>query len=313
MRVVFAGTPEVAVPSLQLLLASPQHEVVGVISRPDAASGRGRSLMRSPVAALADEHDIDVITPRRLTDPGVLDRLRSWRPDCGAVVAYGGLVPSGLLDLPTHGWVNLHFSVLPAWRGAAPVQHAIAAGDEISGASTFLLEEGLDTGPVYGVITETIAATDTSGDLLGRLSENGAHLLLSTLDGLEAGTLTPVAQTASGVSHAPKVDVEDARVRWDLPAHIVDRRIRAHTPAPGAWTTLDGARIKIGPVTPLTATEPAGERPTPGSLVVAKKSVDVGTTTEPVRLSWVQPPGKKPMPAADWARGARLTDGTVLG
>ncbi|AZG44290.1 methionyl-tRNA formyltransferase [Gordonia insulae] len=313
MRVVFAGTPEVAVSSLQLLLDSARHEVVGVVSRPDAASGRGRSLVRSPVAALADEHQIDVITPRRLTDPGVLDRLRSWRPDCGAVVAYGGLVPPGLLDLPTHGWVNLHFSVLPAWRGAAPVQHAIAGGDEITGATTFRLEEGLDTGPVYGVITETITATDTSGDLLGRLSESGAHLLLSTLDGIESGELTPVAQSGAGVSHAPKVDVDDARIRWELPAHIVDRRIRAHTPAPGAWTTLDDARIKVGPVTPVTdAVDEDGVNPAPGELRVAKRTVDVGTATGPVRLSWVQPPGKKAMPAADWARGARLTDGMVV-
>ncbi|MFW0784950.1 methionyl-tRNA formyltransferase [Gordonia sp. CPCC 206044] len=309
MRVVFAGTPEVAVPSLQLLLDSPQHEVVGVISRPDAAAGRGRSLVRSPVAALADEHEIEVITPRRLRDPGVLDRLRAWHPDCGAVVAYGGLVPPGLLELPTHGWVNLHFSVLPAWRGAAPVQAAIAAGDDVTGATTFRLEEGLDTGPVYGVITETIAATDTSGDLLGRLSKAGAQLLRDTLDGIEDGSLTPVSQSAAGVSHAPKVDVEDARVRWDLPAHIVERTIRAHTPAPGAWTTLDDARIKIGPVTPV---EPVGDTPPPGSLVVAKKSVDVGTSTVPVRLSWVQPPGKKAMAAADWARGARLDDGTTV-
>ncbi|MYR05710.1 methionyl-tRNA formyltransferase [Gordonia sp. SID5947] len=311
MRVVFAGTPEVAVPSLQLLLDSPQHEVVGVISRPDAASGRGRSLVRSPVASLADEHGLDVITPRRLTDPGVLDRLRSWRPDCGAVVAYGGLVPAGLLDLPTHGWINLHFSVLPAWRGAAPVQHAIAAGDEITGASTFRLEEGLDTGPVYGLITENIAPADTSGDLLRRLSEAGSHLLVSTLDGVEAGTLTPVAQSVQGVSHAPKVEVDDARIRWDLPAHIVDRLVRAHTPAPGAWTTLDGARIKVGPVTPLEGSDDAAQ-PAPGSLVVAKRSVDVGTSTRPVRLSWVQPPGKKAMAAADWARGAHLADGTVV-
>ncbi|MEE4022969.1 methionyl-tRNA formyltransferase [Gordonia sp. PKS22-38] len=313
MRVVFAGTPEVAVPSLRLLLDSPRHDVVGVISRPDAASGRGRSLVRSPIAQLADEHGIEVMTPRRLTDAGVLDQLRSWRPDCGAVVAYGGLVPPGLLGLPTHGWVNLHFSVLPAWRGAAPVQHAIAAGDEVTGASTFRLEEGLDTGPVYGVITETITATDTSGDLLDRLADSGAELLVSTLDGIDDGSLTPVAQAGAGVTHAPKVDVDDARIRWDLPAHIVERRIRAHTPAPGAWTTLDGARIKIGPVGKAQPLASDVAAPSPGSLRVTKRTVDVTTTTEPVRLSWVQPPGKKAMPAADWARGARLTDDTVLG
>ncbi|MDY6811105.1 methionyl-tRNA formyltransferase [Gordonia sp. HNM0687] len=313
MRVVFAGTPEVAVPTLRLLLDAPQHEVVGVISRPDAAAGRGRKSARSPVATLADEHGIEVITPRRLTDAGVLDRLRSWRPDCGAVVAYGGLVPPGLLTLPTHGWINLHFSVLPAWRGAAPVQHAIAAGDEVTGASTFALEEGLDTGPVYGVITETITDSDTSGDLLERLAGAGAHLLLSTLDGIEDGSLTPVAQSPAGISHAPKVDVDDARIRWDLPAHIIDRRIRAHTPAPGAWSTLDGARIKFGPVEVLAGSGGEAESgAAAGSLRVAKKWVDVETATGPVRLSWVQPPGKKAMPAADWARGARLADGMVL-
>lgn len=312
MRVVFAGTPEVAVPTLRVLLDAPQHEVVGVISRPDTVAGRGRTAVRSPVATLADEAGVEVITPRRLSDAGVLDRLRSWRPDVGAVVAYGGLVPPGLLDLPAHGWINLHFSVLPAWRGAGPVQAAIAAGDEVTGASTFRLEEGLDTGPVYGVITETIKPTDTSADLLDRLADAGAQLLVRTLDGIEDMSLNPVAQSAAGVSHAPKIDVDDARVRWDLPAHIVDRRIRAHTPAPGAWTTLDGARIKLGPVTPLDSGNGGAERPGPGALVVAKKTVDVGTATGPVRLGWVQPPGKKPMPAADWARGARIADGTVL-
>lgn len=309
MRVVFAGTPEVAVPSLTLLLESPQHEVVGVISRPDAVSGRGRKVSRSPVATVADEHGIEVITPRRLGDAGVTDTLRTWRPDCGAVVAYGGLVPPDLLELPRHGWINLHFSVLPAWRGAGPVQAAIAAGDEFSGASTFRLEEGLDTGPVFGVITERITDTDTSGDLLGRLSETGAQLLVSTLDGIADGSLHPTPQSHDGISHAPKVDVDDAHIRWDLPAHILDRRIRAHTPSPGAWTTLDGVRIKVGPVRPES--EPAAAIP-PGHLVVTKKTVSVGTASGPVRLGQVQPPGKKPMPAADWARGARLTDGTVL-
>ncbi|MBD0861488.1 methionyl-tRNA formyltransferase [Gordonia sp. zg691] len=319
MRIVFAGTPEVAVPSLQALLDSPSHEVVGVITRPDAVSGRGRKVMRSPVGVLADEHGLEVITPRRLSDPEVDEVLRRWAPDCGAVVAYGGLVPPGLLELPTHGWVNLHFSVLPAWRGAAPVQAAIAAGDEVTGASTFRLEKGLDTGPVYGVLTETIRPTDTSGDLLGRLADAGAGLLLSTLDALEEGSLVPEPQPGTGISHAPKVEVDDARVRWDLPAHIIDRLIRAYTPAPGPWTSLDGARIKVGPVTQLRSTEdpalPDAVRDgslAPGTLAVTKKTVFVGTGSTPVKLGTVQPPGKKPMPAADWARGARLTDGTVL-
>ena len=308
MRVVFAGTPDVAVPALQALIDSPDHEIVGVIARPDAVSGRGRKVMRAPVAVLADEHGIEVCTPRRLTEPDVGEKLRSWAPDVGAVVAYGGLVPPALLDLPPHGWINLHFSLLPAWRGAAPVQAAIAAGDEVTGASTFRLEEGLDTGPVFGVITEKIAATDTSGELLGRLAVAGAGLLVTTLDGIASGTLEPVSQPASGVSHAPKIAVDDAHIRWDLPAHLVERRIRAHTPAPGAWTVLDDARIKIGPVTIAEVDDP----PPAGALRVGKKSVLVGTASGSLQLGEVQPPGKKPMPAADWARGARLADGQVL-
>ncbi|UPW11406.1 methionyl-tRNA formyltransferase [Gordonia terrae] len=320
MRIVFAGTPEVAVPSLQALIDSPSHEVVGVITRPDAVSGRGRKVMRSPVGLLADEHSLEVITPRRLSEPEVDDVLRRWAPDCGAVVAYGGLVPPGLLDLPRHGWINLHFSVLPAWRGAAPVQAAIAAGDEVTGASTFRLEKGLDTGPVFGVLTETIRPTDTSGDLLARLADAGSGLLLSTLDGLEAGELAPEPQPTAGVSHAPKIEVDDARVRWDLPAHIIDRLIRAYTPAPGPWTSLDDARIKVGPVSIVSSTDDPGLPEAvrdgslaPGALAVSKKAVFVGTGSQPVTLGTVQPPGKKPMPAPDWARGARLTDGTVLG
>ncbi|MBY4572389.1 methionyl-tRNA formyltransferase [Gordonia paraffinivorans] len=319
MRIVFAGTPEVAVPSLQALLDSPSHEVVGVITRPDTVAGRGRKVVRSPIGVLADEHGLEAITPRRLSEPEVAETLRRWAPDAGAVVAYGGLVPEDLLDLPTHGWINLHFSVLPAWRGAAPVQAAIAAGDEVTGASTFRLEKGLDTGPVYGVLTETIRPTDTAGDLLTRLAEAGSGLLVNTLDGIEAGRLIPEPQPNVGVSHAPKVEVEDARIRWDLPAHIIDRVVRAYTPAPGAWTVLEEARIKVGPVRPVAADDASlpesarGDALAPGVIAVTKKAVFVGTGSTPVRLGTVQPPGKKAMPAADWARGARLEDGTVLG
>ncbi len=313
MRIVFAGTPEVAVPSLQRLLSSADHEVVGVISRPDAVAGRGRKVSRSPIAELADANGIEVITPRRMSDAEVADALARWQPDGGAVGAYGGLIPPDVLEIPPHGWINLHFSVLPAWRGAAPVQAAIAAGDETTGASTFLLEKGLDTGPVYGVLTETIRPTDTSGELLDRLSDAGSTLLASTLDGIAAGALSPVPQPAEGVSHAPKVEVDDARVRWDLPAHLLDRRIRAHTPAPGAWTTLGDARVKLGPVGLVGSDDPSAPKDlAPGRVVVTKKVVFVGTATDPVRLGWVQPPGKKQMPATDWARGARLDEETVL-
>ncbi len=300
MRVVFAGTPEPAVPSLLRLIESSRHEVVAVITRPDTTAGRGRKVVRSAVGRIADEHGIEVLTPRSPRDPEFVARLTELAPDCSPVVAYGALIPQDVLDIPTHGWVNLHFSLLPAWRGAAPVQAAIAAGDEITGASTFRLEAGLDTGPVYGVVTETIRPTDTAGDLLGRLAEAGATLLESTLDGLEDGILTPAPQPADGVSHAPKVTVEAAQVQWTLPAHVVDRRIRAVTPAPGAWTMIGDLRVKIGPV---TVTDETLE---PGELDIRKDGVLVGTATTAVRLGTVQPPGKKAMAATDWARGARL-------
>ena len=235
MRLVFAGTPEVAVPALDALLAS-AHEVVAVLTRPDAPAGRGRRIERSAVAARADGAGIEVLTPRRLSDPDFLERLRDIAPDAAPVVAYGALVPPAALVIPRHGWVNLHFSLLPAWRGAAPVQHAILHGDEVTGATTFLLEEGLDTGPVLGTLTEEIRPDDTSGALLGRLATSGAGLLVATLDGLEAGTVAARPQPTEGVSLAPKLSVDDARVDWSAPALAVDRRVRACTPAPGAWT-----------------------------------------------------------------------------
>jgi methionyl-tRNA formyltransferase len=308
VRLLFAGTPEVAVPSLRALLDSP-HEVVAVLTRPDAPVGRGRTLRPSPVAALARDVGIETLTPPRPSDPQFLDRLRALDVDCAPVVAYGGLIPPRALALPAHGWVNLHFSLLPAWRGAAPVQHAVLAGDEITGACTFMLEAGLDTGPVLGVVTEQIRPTDTSGDLLERLSLSGAALLAATMDGLAEGTLVPVPQPADGVSHAPKLGVDDARIDWTAPGQRVDRLVRACTPAPGAWTTFRGERLKVGPVRP----SPAGPDATgtqagplaPGRLEVVKSSVRVGTASVPVVLGTVQPPGKRAMPAADWARGVR--------
>ena len=309
MRLVFAGTPEVALPSLEALIGS-SHEVVGVVTRPDAPAGRGRSLLPSPVRVRAPEHGIPVITPRTPRDPDFQQELAALAPDCCPVVAYGALVPQAALDIPRRGWVNLHFSLLPAWRGAAPVQHAIRSGDEVTGATTFLLEQGLDTGPIYGVMTETIRPTDTSGDLLGRLALAGAGLLVATLDGIEAGHLVAKPQPGEGISHAPKVEVEDARVDWGLPALAVDRLIRSCTPAPGAWTTFRGERLKLGPL------GPAGEAaPTlaPGDLLVTKAAVYAGTATSPVRLGLVRAHGKKEMPAADWARGVRIESGERLG
>ncbi len=322
MRLIFAGTPAVAVPSLNALHDSPDHDVVGVLSRPDAVSGRGRKVSRSDVARRADELGIDVFTPERLVRDGevvpeVLATLNRWAPDCAAVVAYGGLIPPGLLDLPSHGWVNLHFSLLPAWRGAAPVQAAIAAGDTTTGASTFALDAGLDTGPVYGTLTSDIDPAETSGELLGRLAESGARLLVATLDGIAAGELAPVAQPDHDVSHAPKITVEDAHVAWSRPGHIVERLIRAHTPDPGAWSLVEvgGAdlRLRLGPVRRSIGGGPgAPESLAPGEVAVGKQAVYVGTADEVVALTWVVPPGKKQMPAADWARGARLAPGQVL-
>jgi methionyl-tRNA formyltransferase len=308
MRLVFAGTPAVALPSLEAIAAS-SHELVAVLTRPDAPAGRGRRLVRSPVGAWADEHGIEVLTPVRPREPSFLDRLRSLRPDCVPVVAYGALVPPAALEIPRYGWVNLHFSLLPAWRGAAPVQHAVLHGDEITGASVFRLEAGLDTGPVYGTLTAPIGARDTAGDLLDRLADAGAHLLLSVLDGIEAGTVSAVPQPNEGVTMAPKLTVEDAEVRWDEPAFAVDRRIRAGTPAPGAWTLFRGERLKLGPVRVV----PNGPRLEPGHAVVERGRVLVGTATEPVALGEVQPAGRKPMPADAWARGVRATAGEKLG
>lgn len=302
VRIVFAGTPEPALPALSRLIESPRHDVVAVLTRPDAASGRRGKPEPSPVAREALERGIPVLRPSRPNSAEFVAELSDLAPQCCAVVAYGALLGRELLAVPPHGWVNLHFSLLPAWRGAAPVQAAIAAGDTITGATTFQIEPSLDSGPVYGVVTETIRPTDTAGDLLARLADSGAALLSTTLDGIEDRTLTPRPQPAEGVSMAPKITVEQARVRWDLPAQVVERRIRAVTPNPGAWTLIGDLRVKIGPVQLDSSTEPLP----PGAIRADRQSVWVGTASEPVRLGEIQPPGKKPMNAADWARGARL-------
>jgi methionyl-tRNA formyltransferase len=247
--------------------------------------------------------------PARPREPDFLAALAALEPDCCPVVAYGALIPGAALDIPRNGWVNLHFSLLPAWRGAAPVQAAVLHGDEVTGASTFQIEEGLDTGPVYGVVTEAVRPRDTAGDLLDRLSRSGAELLVRTMDGIEDGTVVAVPQAADGVSVAPKVTVEDAEVDWSAPAVRVDRLVRACTPAPGAWTTYGPDRLKLGPVLPV----PDGPALLAGELLIEKRRVLVGTATTPVELGEVQAPGKRPMPAPDWARGTRPTPGAHLG
>src|SRR5689334_20215718 len=309
MKLVFAGTPEVAVPALDALIASERHEVAAVVTRPDAPAGRGRRLVASPVAERAEEAGIEILKPDRPRDEDFLARLGEIAPDCCPVVAYGALLPRVALDVPAHGWVNLHFSLLPAWRGAAPVQHALMAGDEITGASTFLIEEGLDSGPVYGTVTEEIRPSDTSGDLLTRLAFAGAGLLAATMDGIEDGALKAVPQPNEGITLAPKITVEDAQVDWATPALRVDRVVRGCTPAPGAWTTFRGERLK------LIQVRPAPDRTdlVPAQPAVGKNSVHVGTGSHAVELLWVQAQGKKPMRAADWARGVRIADGETLG
>ena len=307
MRLVFAGTPDAALPSLRALIDSPRHEVVAVLTRPDAPAGRGRKLQASPIKQLALEAEIDVLTPKRPREPEFLEQLAELAPDCCPVVAYGSLLPRPALDIPRHGWVNLHFSLLPAWRGAAPVQHAIMAGDDMTGATTFQLEEGMDTGPYYGMVTEPISAGDTSGDLLLRLSESGARLLVATLDGIEDGTLEARPQPAEGVSMAPKLAPELVQLRWHEPAVVLDRLARGATPAPGAWTTFRDKRLKVGPVHP---TEEWGLPP--GELRLEAGQVLVGTATTAVRLATVQPEGKPAMAADAWLRGLRLEPGDRL-
>jgi methionyl-tRNA formyltransferase len=322
VRLVFAGTPDVAVPSLDALSSS-AHDVVAVLTRPDARSGRGRSLVASPVKERALAMGLEVLSPRRAGDPQFQARLRELAPDACPMVAYGALIPYDTLTIPAHGWINLHFSLLPAWRGAAPVQHAIMAGDEVTGATTFLVERGLDTGPTFGVMTEAIKPGDTSGDLLWRLAKAGAGLLLATLDALEAGGLHPVAQSGEGVSLAPKISVQDARICWGVPALAVDRHIRGCTPTPGAWTTFRGERLKVlpvrldtgsglerGEVTVSEVSTPAVLAP--GEVAATKRAVRVGTASGAVLLRAVQPQGKKPMVAADWARGIRVEPGEKL-
>jgi len=310
VRLLFAGTPDAAVPALEALIGHPVHEVVGVLTRPDAPSGRGRIPNPSAVAEVARSAGIELFTPAKPTDPDFLQRAKELDLDCCPVVAYGALLREPALSLPRHGWVNLHFSLLPAWRGAAPVQHALLHGDEITGASTFLIGPGLDDGPVFGVVTERVRPHDTSGELMTRLAESGAGLLLATLDGIADATLSAVPQPGEGVSHAPKLTVSDARIHFDVPATAVDRRVRACTPSPGAWTIFRGERLKLesvrlseGPIPSLA----------PGELSVAKSAVLAGTASVPVLLNAVQPPGKKAMPAADWARGARVRTGDRIG
>ncbi len=308
MRLIFAGTPEVAIPALAALIDA-GHEIALVLTQPDAKGKRGSGVLPSPVKQYALDHGLAVATPARASAPETVERVRGIHADAAGVVAYGQILRPSLIATTTHGWVNLHFSLLPAWRGAAPVQRALQAGDDLTGASTFLIEEGIDTGPVIGQVTERIKPADTAGDLLDRLAKVGAPLLVDSIEALGGGYAMPQQQLEDGVSHAAKLTRDDALVRWDLPAHVIDRAIRACTPAPGAWTTLpDGSTAKIGPVVPVE-----GPATTPGLVRSTDDSIVVGTGGRPVALGWIQPAGKTVMDARDWWRGARWADGVLLG
>lgn len=305
MRVLFSGTPAVAVPSLDALVNA-GFDIVAVLTRPDAPVGRKRVLTPSPVAARAAELGIDIIHATRV-DEAVTAQIAAARPDVAAIVAYGGLIPRAALDVPPHGWINLHFSLLPAWRGAAPVQRSVIAGDDVTGAVTFLLEEGLDTGPVFGTLTEGVGPDDTAGALLERLSHSGAVLLSQTLSAVEAGKAAPRPQ-AGDVSLAPKLTIDDGRLDWKQPALAIGRRARGVTPEPGAWTTLDGQRVKLEPV----RLRPGSSGLEPGAVALEGKSVLVGTGSHAVELTRIQPSGKKMMAAADWARGMASLESVVF-
>lgn len=305
MRVLFAGTPSVAVPSLDALINA-GFDVVAVLTRPDAPLGRKRVLTPSPVAQRAAELGLEVIHAARV-DAEATARISAVQPDVAAIVAYGGLIPPPALGIPRHGWVNLHFSLLPAWRGAAPVQRAVMAGDEITGAVTFQLEEGLDTGPVFGTLTESVRPQDTAGDLLERLSHSGAVLLAQTLSAIEAGKASPQPQ-AGDVSLAPKLTLEDGRLEWSHPALAISRQARGVTPEPGAWTMLDGQRVKLEPV----RLRPEVSGLPPGAVALQGKNVLVGTGSHAVELTRIQPAGKKMMAAADWARGMASLESVVF-
>ena len=308
MRIIFAGTPHVAVPTLQELLRSP-HEVVSVLTRPPARSGRGRTLHPSPVAEVAAAAGIGLIEASSLREDDIRDRIEALHADLGVVVAYGAIIPAPVLAMPRLGWVNLHFSDLPRWRGAAPVQWTLLSGDPTTASCVFRLEEGLDTGPLYSRVTRSVRPTDTAGDLLTRLADDGAGLVLATLATVADGTVRPEPQDDGAATLAPRLTTADGEVRWGDPALAVDRRVRGVSPAPGARTTYDGARFRLGPVTLV----PEVTDLAPGELRATKHEVLVGTGSHAVRLGQVAPAGRSWMAADAWARGARPDGGARLG
>lgn len=307
MRLVFAGTPEPAVPSLRMLAES-DHDIVGVVTRTDAPVGRKRVLTPSPVAAAAEDLGIDVIRADKL-DETATEQIRTLAPDLGVIVAYGGLVREPLLSLPKHGWVNLHFSLLPKWRGAAPVQHSLIAGDAVTGASVFQLVASLDAGDVYDEIVHEIEPNTTAGDLLDSLAVSGAALLTRVVDAIASGTALAKPQLGEP-TYASKLEDIDGQLDWTEPQERVLGRFRGVTPAPGAHTSIDGARLKL--IAARVARQDAPILP-PGHIALHHKEVIIGTGTLPIAVHTVQPAGKSAMNAADWLRGLRTTDAPVVG
>lgn len=303
MRLVFAGTPEVAVASLEALVAS-THDVVAVLTRPDAPAGRGRRLTASPVARRAEELGIEVLKPVHPREAQFQERLRELAPDVCPVVAYGALLPGSALEIPAHGWVNLHFSLLPRWRGAAPVQRAVMAGDTQIGTACFDIVRELDAGDIY--LMESIPMPDaTAGELLDQLAHSGARQLVAAVD-LIADGVRPTPQAPDGVTVAPKITVEEARIDWSAEAVSVRNQIMGCSPDPGAWCELDGQRFKVYRVRQAEAPTEL----TPGQLAATRREVFVGTGTGALELLEVQAAGKKKMAAADWARSG--VEGRVL-
>jgi methionyl-tRNA formyltransferase len=302
VRIVFAGTPDVALPTLDALLAS-DHDVVAVLTRPDAPAGRGRRLTPSVIAEHARARGIAVLTPSSLADVDAQAALVELQPDLGVVVAYGALIPAPVLAIPAHGWLNLHFSLLPAWRGAAPVQHAIWNGDHQTGVSVFRLDEGMDTGPVYAQRTYSLSPTQTSGDVLDELAGIGAGVVRDVVETIASGTAVAVPQATLGASRAPRITVEQAHIDWSATSAVVDRQVRACTPQPGAWTVVAGARVRIGPVQPGSGTDLS-----PGEVRMVDGDIRIGTADGQVSLGWVQPAGRARMSAPDWWRGLRVSE-----
>lgn len=299
MRLVFAGTPQVAAVTLSRLFES-GHEVVAVLTRPDAPQGRSSRLVPSPVAELALANGIELLRPARARDPELADRIAALAPDCCPIVAYGGLIPSGLLQVPRHGWVNVHYSLLPRWRGAAPVQHAILAGDEVTGVTAIGLVEELDAGPVLATTEYRVGELETAGEALAALAEVGAELLVHTLDAIAAGTARSTPQPSDGITLAPKLTVPAARIDWTRPAVEIARQVRANNPSPMAWTELDDERFRVLLVRPAD-----GSGLDPGHVRVERRRVLVGTGDGDLELLKVQPAGRKPVAGADWGRGLR--------